>query len=351
MPYLSTRDLTGLDALLRRLYQCRREEAFATTAIDGVQALIGARQTTWNRIGPDGAVVVATPKEQEHELHQAALSDLLAEHPLLRHRLATDDLGAHMISDFVSRREYHRSALYQRLYRELRYEDLMAAFLPGGAGPAGEIVLAIGREKANFSERDRVLCDLVRPHIAAAYRHAAALSRYYRRLEWRALKDGGPMQAVVRLDGRGRILEAPARASRWIREYYGLARGAGHLPDELEIWLRAGNGAPATIEARRDESRLTIRFDCDTRTHEIKLLLEKRRTDVNESGALTARERRILQSVEQGLRNQDIAAALGITVATVKKHLEHVFEKLGVTNRTAAVRRWRQVGEVGSRLQ
>ncbi len=54
--------------------------------------------------------------------------------------------------------------------------------------------------------------------------------------------------------------------------------------------------------------------------------------------ALTDREREVLRHVARGAANKEIAATLGITEPTVKAHLVHVFEKLGVENRTAAVR-------------
>jgi DNA-binding CsgD family transcriptional regulator len=63
------------------------------------------------------------------------------------------------------------------------------------------------------------------------------------------------------------------------------------------------------------------------------LLLEERRPL-----GLTAREREVLALVAQGHRNAQVAAALWISPATVGKHLENAYAKLGVTTRTAAVR-------------
>ncbi|MGB8170928.1 MAG: response regulator transcription factor [Chthoniobacteraceae bacterium] len=51
---------------------------------------------------------------------------------------------------------------------------------------------------------------------------------------------------------------------------------------------------------------------------------------------LTPREAEVLLWVAQGKANADIATILTTTESTVKKHLEHVFEKLGVENRGAA---------------
>lgn len=53
--------------------------------------------------------------------------------------------------------------------------------------------------------------------------------------------------------------------------------------------------------------------------------------------ALTARESEILSLLAEGLGNKQIAQRLYVTEATVKTHLVHIFAKLGVDNRTAAV--------------
>ncbi len=55
--------------------------------------------------------------------------------------------------------------------------------------------------------------------------------------------------------------------------------------------------------------------------------------------SLTPREHEILQWVAAGKTDSQIAAILGRSVRTVQKHLEHVYLKLGVENRTAAVMR------------
>jgi DNA-binding NarL/FixJ family response regulator len=52
---------------------------------------------------------------------------------------------------------------------------------------------------------------------------------------------------------------------------------------------------------------------------------------------LTAREVEVLSLVARGLSNGEIAQELFIGEATVKSHLLHVFDKLGVSDRTAAV--------------
>jgi DNA-binding CsgD family transcriptional regulator len=54
---------------------------------------------------------------------------------------------------------------------------------------------------------------------------------------------------------------------------------------------------------------------------------------------LSRREAQIVELVMLGYRNRDIAGALGTAPATIKKHLTHVFDKVGVDTRTQLVSR------------
>lgn len=61
---------------------------------------------------------------------------------------------------------------------------------------------------------------------------------------------------------------------------------------------------------------------------------------------LTDRETEVLRAVADGATNRQTAASLNVSEATVKTHLVHIFDKLGVTTRTAAVARARELGAV-----
>ena len=61
-----------------------------------------------------------------------------------------------------------------------------------------------------------------------------------------------------------------------------------------------------------------------------------RRSEANRiAGALTPRERELVLLATEGLSNKEIARRIGVTEGTVKIHLHNVYQKLGVTNRTA----------------
>ena len=63
---------------------------------------------------------------------------------------------------------------------------------------------------------------------------------------------------------------------------------------------------------------------------------DQRSLEALASLALTPREAEVLFWISQGKSNQDIGVILGAKTGTICKHVEHIFGKLNVENRTAA---------------
>jgi DNA-binding CsgD family transcriptional regulator len=63
---------------------------------------------------------------------------------------------------------------------------------------------------------------------------------------------------------------------------------------------------------------------------------------------LTRRETEVLVWVAQGKTNEEIARILGLSHRTVAKHLEKIYPKLGLENRTAAAARARDSSGIGT---
>ncbi len=90
--------------------------------------------------------------------------------------------------------------------------------------------------------------------------------------------------------------------------------------------------------SEREDKRLVVRLlsECGSSL----ILMEEQRTlpcacDFASFG-LTAREAEVLGWIARGKTNAEIAIILDAQPATVKKHVEHILEKLGVETRTAA---------------
>lgn len=68
------------------------------------------------------------------------------------------------------------------------------------------------------------------------------------------------------------------------------------------------------------------------------------RSDTEAFPELTDREREILVKIAQGLENDEIARALGLSVKTVRNHTSNIFAKLQVAHRAQAIVRARDAG-------
>jgi two-component system, NarL family, nitrate/nitrite response regulator NarL len=101
---------------------------------------------------------------------------------------------------------------------------------------------------------------------------------------------------------------------------------AGYLPKEA----RREEIVDAVLACARGESVLAPALAKG-------LASEIRIRAVGDTPALTDREREILRHVAGGKSLPEIAAELHLAVSTVKTHVQHVYEKLGVSERAAAV--------------
>jgi DNA-binding NarL/FixJ family response regulator len=146
---------------------------------------------------------------------------------------------------------------------------------------------------------------------------------------------GNAVLAVTPHDGR--IVWQTPLARQWMQRWFG-ADGDG-TPAQLAAWLATGATQPLTVI--RGAARL-IFTAADTRSPEQWMIVLREESDTARVQALmalfrlTQRESEVLHWVIQGKTNRDIGDILGMSPRTVNKHLEHVFEKLGVETRTAA---------------
>ncbi|MGH9093409.1 MAG: response regulator [Acidimicrobiales bacterium] len=110
--------------------------------------------------------------------------------------------------------------------------------------------------------------------------------------------------------------------------------------DYVQAALAAGAAGYLLKTAPGDELLAAIRSACDGEVVLDPGLAPVARHEAAGGGveALTSREREVVRLVAQGLANKDIARELGISPRTVEGHLNHVFEKVEASSRSALVR-------------
>jgi DNA-binding response OmpR family regulator/DNA-binding CsgD family transcriptional regulator len=178
-----------------------------------------------------------------------------------------------------------------------------------------------------------------------------------------ALDAFGHATMAIRI-GNGRAVWQTPLARTLMHRYFGSADeglpSSQPVPAPLLEWLQtqsalAAQGHEPKPLSRVQESRQLV-LTLQNRTSDEDWLIVMREVSdtavieaMVQAFRLTLREAEVLYWVAKGKTNRDIGDILGSSPATVKKHLEHVYEKLGVETRTAAANL--AMGRVGRLLQ
>jgi DNA-binding CsgD family transcriptional regulator len=236
--------------VVREINGIQRMDDFPRRAMSGIGHLIESDLLTYNEIDTrrQRAFMVQEPAGAINAPQVQTFERLAHQHPLINHYARTRESRPRKVSDFLSLTEFRRLDLYQEFFRVVAVNYQMAVTIP--SANALVIGIALNRAGRDFSERDRSVLDLVRPHLVQAYRNIAERSALRERAE----------------------------------------------AAEQALWAES-----ATVLA-----------------------------------SLTKREHEILVLVADGKTNPEIAGRLSVSPRTVQKHLEHVYDKLGVRTRTAA---------------
>lgn len=149
-------------------------------------------------------------------------------------------------------------------------------------------------------------------------------------------------RAILLATPAGTIQFADMPARRWLKQFFGRPPGAGKLPRKVSRWISTHRraGESPSLLGKKGETQLYVKREHSYTDDSVVLLLEliKRKSAdrLRRHRELTSREREVLFWIGRGKSNSEIGSILGIASATVKKHLERIYPKLGVENRTAA---------------
>ena len=184
----------------------------------------------------------------------------------------------------------------------------------------------------------------IRPKEVLARIAAHVQSARHTRQARNALDAFGHAAVTVRA-ADGRLVWQTPLARSLLTRYF--ASAEPQLPEAAAEWVQAQSQAQlaglgtSTFTVAHGAKRLVLALHEQTGDGEW-LVVMREASDaavveaMTHTFRLTLREAEVLYWVVKGKTNRDIADILGMSAATVKKHLEHVFEKLGVETRTAA---------------
>lgn len=244
---LGRADLDAILAFLADVDDLDTDEPYPAAVVDSLRALIPSDEAGYQEADLQARQFIDLIPAETGE--DNALYWAVGPCPITDYRASTGDLTAVRMSDVIGRVRYHELPIYRDYFQPVGLDHVLDLGLSADRQRYRSLVLLRGHDVGDFSERDRAVLEMLRPHLRAR----------------EALAD--------------------------------LIRSA-----------RNPDGAAAPADATDEQQ-----------------------------ASLTIREREILHLVGKGHTNAQIAAELWIAPGTVKKHLEHVYEKVGVASRAAAV--------------
>lgn len=306
-------------------------------ALRGVTGLIPNDMSSFNWMTTDSVSAILRPQipPPDFDRLNMVLTRHWHENPLARHFERTGDTRALTWTDVELDRTWRSGTLYQQLYVPLGVTQQMVVRLPS---PPGTVAgLAVNRREEPFNRRDRDVLTVVGRHIAALLGSTAERSAMRTML-------GNHGWCSLLADDRGRILDGHVEHEATPDEFNELTSIVYSILRRTVGERRTGTMAPTDPEdvEWRGERVAVVVAPAAVPPHVVFVrpvaLTSRMPTDVASLSALglSPRECHVASQLSTGATNRQIAENLGISVGTVKKHLQRIFVILGAETRTAA---------------
>ena len=336
MKSLALRDVLDVSRFLQDTYATRDLQAFRAHVVAALPRVVPSDVARYHEFEHDPANGVWSFRQHEGGSHGARdAAFLLDRHPVMAHHLRTRDPKVVKVSDVYPMREPCLKEAHQRCNTEVG--DEMACVLRYEGGRV--VAVTVNRARPEFSDRERALMTLLRPHLVQAYENAEAATHLHRKLDSVQRNLEQLERPLVMVDAECRVLAITETACRLLMHYFSPWKETNELPGVVEAWVHCrqsetlvthGNGKQLVIRLIAEETSLRLSLSEETVSAV---------SDTQFPGDLTKQELRVLSWVSLGRTNREIGEILGVSARTVQKHLERIFQKLGVESRTAAAAR------------
>ena len=289
-------------------------------------------------LNPDKTLSILKPESKMFfEQLFPRFKELAYQHPLIVQQMQSANFPVHKISDFVTREDFHRLELYQEVYRPMKVEYQIAVTVRLSSSHV--VAFALSRAEKDYDERDRAVLELLRPHLVVAFNNLDLVQND------KAIRNGTELalnelsSATLIVDPQGGILYHTGPAIQWLG-----VNGQERLPATISDWLNSNSTAGARESLRWNSTVGQIQIRALPTSSPDRRLLVLSRENTRPAAAaplsgLSRRQQEVAHWIREGKTNQEIAAILGISPRTVQKHVEHIFEKLGVETRVAIATR------------
>lgn len=216
-------------------------------------------------LGPEGELGVRVMSHWEPEftsMREAFFEASAEHHPHSAYYRHTGDGTARRLSEIISLPALRQTVFFNEISRKNRLVRQLTIYFP--APPANTVVVALCRETPDFSERDRSLFEMLRPHLATAWCQAWERERNcseLNRLLARYSKRTGEIEVSISLRQQLGLTPREGEVLSWVTQ--------GKTNREIAIILGLTAG---TVKFYVE--RILAKLGCETRTAAARTVLE-----------------------------------------------------------------------------
>ena len=358
METLSHREILDLNTAIGELYSIGQTGQFHRNVMAIVGKVLSFDRASYNKVGSGFKLQRVIHGNDDEQANADVMRDVHQEH-VHEHPFWKFKRGVKTISEMTDQHHFRKTGLYNEYYRKLGTESQILS------GLGTYEVYAFSRGARDFSDREKLILTLLQPHLVNAFRNNLEKGRFMEEIDLLRITAEAEERGTILLTSEGRVKWISRRARYWLMEYSGSPlKEENRLPNNLAQWARREMLSPLLTTERKPliirqmalhpdgiEKRLVINLVRGPKHFQqehpqsrqvladgsgFMLILREESSFVPETCGLTPRETEVLQWIAEGKTNGSIAIILGISVRTVEKHLERIFEKLGVETRAAA---------------
>lgn len=237
-------------------------------------------------------------------------------------------------TDFSTRRQFEERPIYRECYRG--YTHSMITF--GLEAPKDlSTSFVLSRSSGDFTDSEQDTLAIIQPLVSSV------VQRQMLKESLVGSQFSGAQVGVIH--GYGDFIHTlDARAKHLLNKFFEDA-SLHRLPETLadRMQNRSDDTFEISCECTRSKLLSSARFHSDSWTLHLWEKGEDLPTEALSRFGFTGRQIEVIQWMALGKTNPEIATILDISYRTVQKHLEHIYARLGVETRIAAINRCREI--------
>ena len=333
---------------LQKLYALVDAKSFPRHALETIKGLIPAHIHSWINISTEkkmlGEAVTLEPVLTCLDAVRRVAGKIAMEHPCFAKVMSQKE--GHVVlrlSELVDFKKWQEHEIYKNIHQPNNIRDQLVVAC---CGENYHFTFVHSRDSV-FTEKDCEMARALTVHVEQAWKNAAQFS-----LSPHLLHNGNERYAL-NLPRKLESLQWPQEVVQALQRHSSapVLTFRQPLPEDFLIWLTnlhktmQSDGAklqkPQPYVSANSESRLTARLILGTGVLGacvvIDIVANNSFADRLARRGLSPRECEVGQWMAQGKRNGDIGKIIGCETSTVRKHVQAIFEKLGVESRAAVI--------------